>query len=279
MVASRTYPGVLWVHNDSGNEPALFAIDSDGRVLLPEPWAERGHVIGVKKSKRKTLFAGVPVEGASNRDWEALAIDGDHLYVCDLGNNDNERRDLTVYVVAEPRPATASTTRVLRKLLVAYPDQKNFPPDRNWEYDCEATFVYDHNLYFLTKHRPRTKAEGPVTSTKLYRLDTQDPTRVNQLTLVERQSDLGGWVTDADLSPDGRILAVLCEAPVQSVWLFDTPASGDRFLSSRARRLVFAGAGQCEALAFVDNHRLLMGNEDNQLFMLDVKAFPPHPAP
>lgn len=272
MVASRTYPDVVWVNNDSGHEPALFAIDTNGRVLLPEPWAQRGYIIGPKKSKRRTLFEGIPLEEAVNRDWEALASDGDRLYVCDLGNNDNERRDLTVYVVAEPNPRTATSARVLKKLLVAYPDQEAFPPALR-EYDCEATFVYGHKLYFLTKHRPTSKKGGPVTSTKLYRLDTEDASRVNQLTLVERHADLGGWVTDADLSTDGRTLAVLCEAPIQSVWLFDAPPSGDRFLSSHARRLVFSGAGQCEAIAFLDDHRILMGNEDNQLFMLETEDF------
>ena len=30
IVASRRYPGIFWVHNDSGNPPALYAVRRDG---------------------------------------------------------------------------------------------------------------------------------------------------------------------------------------------------------------------------------------------------------
>ena len=33
IVKSRRYPGIYWVHNDSGNPPLLFAIRGDGRIV------------------------------------------------------------------------------------------------------------------------------------------------------------------------------------------------------------------------------------------------------
>src|SRR5437899_499106 len=33
IVASRRHPGVFWVHNDSGNPPALYAVRRDGRLV------------------------------------------------------------------------------------------------------------------------------------------------------------------------------------------------------------------------------------------------------
>ena len=33
IVASRKHPGILWVHNDSGNPPELFAVKRDGTLV------------------------------------------------------------------------------------------------------------------------------------------------------------------------------------------------------------------------------------------------------
>ena len=64
IVKSRRYPGIFWVHNDSGNPPLLFAIKGDGAILNAFP-------------------VNVP-----NIDWEDIAIDDHgHLYVGDIGNN------------------------------------------------------------------------------------------------------------------------------------------------------------------------------------------------
>jgi hypothetical protein len=87
LAASRTYPGVLWAHNDSGGEAEVFAVGIDG--------ADRGR------------FA---LEGADAVDWEDMALGpapggGDALYLADIGDNDAEREGVTVYRVAEPDPA------------------------------------------------------------------------------------------------------------------------------------------------------------------------------
>ena len=62
--------------NDGGNEPLIYLLDLKGKVQ------------GVVK-----------VENAQNRDWEDLAIDDEHLYIGDFGNNVNNRRDLVIYKV------------------------------------------------------------------------------------------------------------------------------------------------------------------------------------
>src|SRR6516165_11844808 len=63
IVKSRRYPGIFWVHNDSGNPPLLFAIRGDGCIV-------------------RQFRVAVP-----NIDWEDIAIDDQgHLYVGDIGN-------------------------------------------------------------------------------------------------------------------------------------------------------------------------------------------------
>jgi len=98
---------------------------------------------------------------------------------------------------------------------------------------------------------------------------------VNTLKLVETKTDMGGWVTGADVSPDGKTLAVLCQAPEQSVWLFDIGTGGDKFLSRPARRRVFTGGKQCEAICFDGNGILIVGNEQRDIFRLPVAGFKP----
>jgi hypothetical protein len=83
LAASRRRSDLLWVHNDSGARPRLYAIGADGR--------DRG---------------AVDVSGASNVDWEDLAsfeLDGvPYLLIADVGDNAARRRSVTLYVIEEP---------------------------------------------------------------------------------------------------------------------------------------------------------------------------------
>ncbi len=261
IIKSHRYPDAYWVFNDSGDTARIFAIHAKGEVIVPKWMKEEGKV-----------YPGIPVELAANHDWEEITRDGDTLYIGDMGNNGNGRRDLGVYVVKEPNPFETDKTRALRWIPIAYPDQTEFP-GKVWHFDCESVVVFRHKLYFLTKHRAGGQIGIPEPGTKLYRLDSMDTDRVNVLTKIQEVKSLGGWVTDASLSPDGKMLAVLCQFPTQSVWIFDTPKTGDHFLSSTVRRLAFTGGRQCEGVCFVDNNTLLINNEQRDIFKVLVKDF------
>lgn len=242
LVTSQRYPGLLWGHNDSGDESRIFALRPDG-----------------------TVVAEVEIAGAANKDWEDIARTGETLYLSDLGNNDNNRKNLCVYKVAEPDTKRKKSPRAL-KIPVIYPDQSEFPPKKTeWRFDCEAVFVYQGKLHLLTKHRMAGARFFPSDSTVLYRLDTETPNRDNVLTRLDARTKLGGWVTAADLSPDSKTLAVLTHAPVASVWLFDLRGVGEKLLSKPMRQLVLEGAKQCEALCYLDSQTLLIGNEQREL--------------
>src|SRR5919107_911116 len=85
LVASRTSPGVYWTHNDSGDGPFIYALDT------------RGQSLGTFR-----------VTGATNRDWEDIAAgpgpqpNRPYLYVGDIGDNDSKRNEVVVYRVPEP---------------------------------------------------------------------------------------------------------------------------------------------------------------------------------
>lgn len=269
IARSRTYPDVYWVHNDSGDRARLFAIRQNGAVIVP-PFVSRRDSSNRPESAPPD-FEGVQIEGATNIDWEDIAIDGDTLYIADTGNNFNARRDLAIYVLKEPNPRETVRTHVLKRIPVAYPDQKAFPPEGAWRYDCEALFVFQGKLYLLTKHRPARQPDTPDPSTTLYRLDSEATDRINTLTKVDEHPNLGGWVTAAAMSPDEQVLAVLCQAPQQSVWLFQRPPQGDRFLSEgKATQIRFTNGKQCEAIEWVDNETLIITNEQREIFVIKV---------
>lgn len=261
IIRSDRYPGVFWVHNDSGDKARIFPIKLDGSVVKP-PYEDTFWVNEAVLGKLE--WPGLDIAGATNIDWEDIARDGDTLYIADMGNNGNARRDLGIYVVPEPNPTVTGIVRALKFLPVRYPDQEAFPP-KDWFFDCEAIFTYRGKVHFVTKHRKNGNFAIPDVGAKLYRLDSQFTDRPNVLRKLDEVKDLGGWVTAADVSPNGQTLAVLTQAPVASVWFFDIRRSGDRLLSGPSRRLVMTGAKQAEAIAFIDDRTVVVTNEQRDI--------------
>lgn len=263
LVASQQYPGVLWSHNDSGNAPRLFALTTKGGLVVPPEGGE------------PSQFPGIEVKGAKLVDWESIARRDRTLYVCDTGNNFSARRDLGVYVVKEPDPYHDLSAEVERFISVRYPEQSSFPPTEAWRYDSEGAFCTGDYLYILTKERPAFRLFIQQGSSSLYRLSLKDSSPAQVLEKVDRIDGLGGWVTAADVTEDGRWVALLCESPQQSIWLFECPEKGGKLLSEAksVRRFLFYNGGQVEAMAFVPNKSLYLVNEKREMFRVPLESF------
>ena len=118
IVASPSHE-VFWVQEDSGNPPAVVAIDHAGRVK-----------------------ATVAVQGAVNEDWEDIALADGILWIGDIGDNDAERAGVQAYWF--PEPALTASSVVANVLRLRYEDGPH---------DAEAMLVdADHGaLYVITK--------------------------------------------------------------------------------------------------------------------------------
>lgn len=226
LVASRRQAGVLWAHNDSGDSARLFALGTDGRL--------RGEVA---------------VSGAENVDWEDIALgpgpgSRDALFVADIGDNDEERRSVSVYLVPEPDPGSGEpkTSASAQRLTLRYPDRPHdaeallIDPSGGELVVVTKSFGGDASVY--TAGRPRTG-----TMTKLRRVG-----RVPVST--------GEAVTAGDVSADGGTI-VLRTYDRALVW---SRRRGESLSAALRREPCAAGAdllgeGQGETLALSPDGR------------------------
>lgn len=239
LVKSRLHNDVYWGVNDSGNPATIVPLSPEGKVV-------------------SRMEKGIPVNGAQNIDWEALAVDhSGKLYICDAGNNYSRRKELQLYTVPEPGLERIISEKA-ELIKIRYPDQTESSPEK-LIHDCEAAFFFREKLYLLTKRLHDA-------ATTLYRLDRKEQNTVNTLTLLKTYP-IGGYVTGADISPDQDILAVLT---YKSLWLFyDFP--GDDFFSGKKKQIRLEGGGQIEAIVFVNNEELMLVNETrNEIFTVTL---------
>ena len=270
IVKSRRRDNLFWVHNDSGDSARIFALDGQGNSVLPT--YSKFTYYGDEIENGKEQWQGFPVLDASNSDWEDIAADANYLYIADIGNNFNDRRDLTIYLISEIDPTASTRSAVIKKLGVAYPEQDAFPPEERY-YDSESIFVDEGTLYVITKHRGGgLTGLGWEAGANLYRLDTSFTDKPNILTRVDSHSALTA-ATGADLSPDGRTLAVLSYT---DLYLFRDPVD-DRWFSASTVRRVPLDTGvfkQAEAIAWDGNESLLITNEQGDLFRVALESLP-----
>lgn len=258
--ASRVHRGVYWTHNDSGDDARLFAFDEDGNELRPAG-TDAGD------------FEGFVLADARNIDWEDLCLVGDSIWVADMGNNFNTRTNLGLYELPEPDPRSSVPLGAARFHALAYPEQAEFPPERNWIYDSESLFEHEGKLHLLTKHR-RMGKDGRARlqeGTQLYSVTPSDQGGPLTLRLLGSNDDIPP-PTAADVSPNGERLAVLVNKGGQptplELWLFDAPPSSARgdWLSTSPRIVSLPPHGvgphdqnplrDAEAMCWVDDDRV-----------------------
>lgn len=229
----------FWWHNDGGNEAALYRTDGKGcpkeKIRLPE---------------------------IKNIDWEEITHDTEgNIYICDFGNNRNNRQDLKIYIYNP-------TTNAIDSILFNYSDQRAFPPQQDEaNFDMEGAFWHQDSLHLFSKNRLSNKKF----LTKHYVLPAVAGTHTallrNSITLKKRV------VTAAAISPDGKRVALLAYNfkrllgifPISGASVFlISDFSGTNFLDGQIHKIgtkSFIFATQFESLDWLNDEEIYIASE------------------
>ncbi|MBP8098725.1 MAG: hypothetical protein KAY03_05350 [Arenimonas sp.] len=257
LAASRAHPGLYWAQNDGGNGSKLVAIKGNG-----------SHV------------ATLEVIGAENVDWEdidSFDLDGKHyLLAADTGDNGGIRKQLTLYVIEEPaRLRDGDKVRPAWTIEFRWPDGAR---------DCEATAVDAANgeVLLISKKRvppelfrlPLRPGDGLQTARLVTTLNGIAQPTEGQLKKDPAYGRYRSQISGADLSPNGRVLAVL---NYHSIHLYARAPGQDwpRAMASRPGVLALPWLPQAEGITFsLDGRRLLVGSEHQPTPLLEYRVTP-----
>jgi hypothetical protein len=177
LAASHRNSGLLWTHNDSGNDPKIYLIDERLKIKLT-----------------------CTLPGAKNRDWEDITIGAGpdstktYLYVGDIGDNLGRFEYKMIYRFEEPvlkKNESEIEIQKFDRLVFRLPDGRK---------DSETLMIdpLTRDLYLVSKR------ERPVV---VYRLPY--PQHVNDTITAERiaEVDLTNIVA-GDVSFDGKEILI-----------------------------------------------------------------------
>ncbi len=240
------FDGRLITHNDSGNLPELYEIDT----------------LSFKVSRT------VSITNVENNDWEDIAQDDTFIYIGDFGNNNGVRRDLAVYRISKS-DYLKSENVVADKIEFTYEDQENFENSGNSDWDAEALVVVENQLLIFTK---QWQSKGTVA----YQLSTEPGKHV-----AKRLDDyfVDGLVTGAEYNPLSKSLLIVGYNSILAPFIFkiEGATSSEVFKDSVERLPMSIENAQIESIASLDSNSYLMTSErfenDNWNLLFKPKLF------
>ncbi len=146
IAASRVNGDIIWVINDSGNRPSVFALDSSGKHILT-----------------------LDIQGVANNDWEDMASfeyrGKPYILIADVGDNFARRSKCFLHFIEEPdisrfRDSSPSALKPSWSITFTYEDGPR---------DCEAVAVdiINEKVILLTKRdQPPVLYELPLKADK-----------------------------------------------------------------------------------------------------------------
>lgn len=251
-----TSSGLMWTHNDD-RFPILYGLNSSGSI---ERVIHLNHI---------------------NKGWEDLTKDErGNIYIGAFGNNMNNRKDLAILKVPDPETLKADVINA-EVIEFSYPDQRDFPPaDGNKNFDADAVVALRDSLFIFTKNRTE-----PFTGySKVYRLPST-PGRHQAVLYDSIYLGDGGMmrnsVTSADMSPDGKRLALLSH---DSIWLISGFGKG-HFSQGTIIKINLGNFSHKTGLCFASDTMIYLVDElelgflGGKIYSLDLKSINPPSTP
>ena len=174
----RSKPGLLWMHNDSGDTARLFAVNRSGKIALT-----------------------VNLQGANAFDWEDCDAQGKWIYAGDIGDNLSIRQNVQIYRFHEPKKWSGELTlgrNSWQQTTLKFPDGAH---------NCESLAVAPDGRILLV-----TKEESGISGFYIWDKSWKDKRSATLSKMASFKFDgpgpYGKLATGADFSPDGRKLIV-----------------------------------------------------------------------
>jgi hypothetical protein len=215
LANSYRHPGLFWTHNDSGDEPRIFAFD------------EQGNHHGTCRLK-----------GALAVDWEdmgSFTLRGQpYLFVADVGDNTKKREQCTIYLIAEPD--VGQPEAVARPLTFRYEDGPM---------DCEGVALDTTQQVFILVE----KVYLPTSPCRVYELawkpQSSDGLRVARpIGRLQRGRLSVPMVTGLDISADGRRAAIVTYGSVGLAYERTPAESWQAAFAKSPREIALPGVGE-----------------------------------
>ena len=221
--------GQFITHNDSGGDPKLYYLDKKGKIVF-----------------ERTL------EGVKNNDWEDITKDDQFIYVANMGNNFDTRKNLSI--VKTPIDPSSSEAELIE---FNYPEQVKFTTAYSQsQYDAEALITIDDYLIILTKNKLKKiteiyalpKIAGKYEAKKIGSLNTQS------------------IITGGDYDPDTKLLAltgtlIFNEYYILKIEDFDLESKKDYKIDMYE---IPIGKTQVEAIKIIDSNTFWITSEDEK---------------
>lgn len=219
IAASRRNPGVLWVHNDSGDTARIFAMTPGGALL-----------------------GTYSLQSVAAVDWEDIAIGpgpaaGVHyIYIGDIGDNAAGRSSIRVYRIPEPavNPAQSPVTVTItnwERVTLRYEDGAR---------NAESLLIDPANgdLYIITKETPSRLYHAPA------------PLSTSATLVMDHLLTLGfSLATGADVAVNGNEILVR-RYPNATLWQRPPGSAFQDAFTSPVCAVPVAIEAQGEAIAF-----------------------------
>jgi len=170
--------GLLWSFNDSGGEASLYGVDPrSGKVIRR-----------------------VQVTDAVNVDWEDIAMNNQHLFVADVGNNRATRDTVIIYRISKGSMLSGKE-EIIHDGIISLSFNETILRDSTGysSHDCEAILAHGDSIYLFSK-------DWVHQTTSVYVV----PSHPGHYQMKRRQHyNTGLLVTGVDLHPESRQVALV----------------------------------------------------------------------
>ncbi|MBD0405136.1 T9SS type A sorting domain-containing protein [Flammeovirga sp. EKP202] len=218
---SRRYPGHFWVHNDSGDDPMIYLLDTLGNLVT----------YGT-------------INGVNNKDWEDIVSfekDGKYyLMIGAFGDNNTKRTQYQLVLMEEPE-IDLSTKEwnhdIIYEIKYAYQGGTV-----SYNHESLAVDLDNDQIFVITKR-------GSAKNTMIFSM----PLSLTPISTVHEPVEIGRADIDAatgmDISDDNHRAIIISVEDLIEYTRYEGETWGDAF-SRAPRRIVRPSTGRTEAVCY-----------------------------